>query len=389
MGRGHPLKYSFAANHLAIMPPVVEYDPTGIEFYTIPSFQFSSGTTLHDLRVAYRSFNPQSTSGVVLIPTCFAGLINTTLNFTTPPHDCLSKYHVVVVAMLGNGESSSPSNKAMFPEPGELRYQDVVQSQYLLLTAHFKVAELEAVIGFSMGGQQAYHWGVMYPSFVKRLVPICSSARTSPHNYAFLEGPIAALSNSIDYIAWKMMKQKAATGEDVGANLKEVKPKKGLKAFGRAYSAWLTSHTWFRKKLWAQPGPNGVGYKTVEEWIRAREDGYLSQDADDLLALARMWQMGDVGTVIPGETELSQLGGGTGDDEQYKKALASIKAKVLLMPGRTDQYFPPDDSEIEVKYLHHSTLTPIESIWGHVAGGGLNPEDVKWMNEQIGRFMAE
>ena len=105
------------------------YDSTGIEYYTIPTFKFSCGTTLHDVKVAYRSINPQSKAGVVLIPTCYGGFINTTLNFSSPPHDSLSAYHVVVVAMLGNGESSSPSNKSMFPRPGELRYSDVVRAQ--------------------------------------------------------------------------------------------------------------------------------------------------------------------------------------------------------------------------------------------------------------------
>jgi homoserine acetyltransferase len=72
----------------------------------------------------------------------------------------------------------------------------------------------------------------------------------------------------------------------------------------------------------------------------------------------------------------------------YKKALGSIQAEVLVMPCRTDQYFPPEDSEIEMKYLKKGTFAPIESIWGHVAGGGMNPRDVKWMNERIGTFLA-
>src|ERR1700712_772127 len=132
------------------------YDATGISHHTIPTFAFSSGTTLHDVHVAYRSFNVSSTAGVVLIPTCYSGLINATLNFSSAPYDALAKYHVVVVAMLGNGESASPSNKKFFPEVGELRYQDLVKAQYLLLTEGLGVKELEAVIGFSMGGQQAY-----------------------------------------------------------------------------------------------------------------------------------------------------------------------------------------------------------------------------------------
>jgi homoserine acetyltransferase len=122
------------------------------------------------------------------IPTCFKGRINTTLNF----HKVLTSYRIIVVAMLGNGESSSPSNTESFPS--EIFYQDNINAQYQLLTQRLGVTSLEAVIGFSMGGQQAYYWGVMHGSpetgepFVKNIIPICTSAKTSPHNIAFLEG---------------------------------------------------------------------------------------------------------------------------------------------------------------------------------------------------------
>jgi homoserine acetyltransferase len=383
------------------MPPSTAYDASGIEYYTIPTFTFASGTTLHDLKVAYRSLNPSSTRGMVLIPTCYGGRINTTLSFTTAPHDCLKDYHVVIVAMLSNGESASPSNKLFFPEPGQLHYEDCIRSQHELLTAHLGVKELEAVIGFSMGAQQAYYWAVMYPSFVKCAVPICGSARTSPHNYAFLEGPIGGLTNSIDYVAWTQMKAKKSRGEgEFTGDWEKLRPERGLRVFGRCYNAWLTSATWFRERWWSARGPSGdgelgnaergLGFASVEEWIvKGSEEGFLGWDAEDLLVMGRMWQMGDVGRVVPGAyMEVASLGGAVGDDDMYRKALASIQAEVLVMPCRTDQYFPPEDSEIEMKYLKKGTFAPIESIWGHVAGGGMNDRDVKWMNVKIGKFLA-
>lgn len=364
-------------------PPQPEpYDPTGIEHHTIPSFTFASGTTLHDLRVAFRQYNPSATStaGTVLIPTCFSGKINTTLTFNEAASSALSKYHVVVVAMLGNGESSSPSNKAFFPAPGELRYEDLVRVQYDMLTNGLGVKQLEAVVGFSMGGQQAYHWAVMYPDFVKRIVGICTSARTSGHNYAFLEGPIAAMTSSIDYVAWKQVKAKLAEGVDVGQHLKEVKPKKGLAAWARTYAAWLTSAKWFRDREWEK-----MGCKDLEEWMGLREAGYAEWDADDLLTKARMWQMGDVGSTKKGEA--AQLRHAPGDDQGLGEALKSITAKVLLMPCRTDQYFPPEDNEGELKHLKYGTLAVIESSWGHIAGGGANPADIVFMDARIAEHM--
>lgn len=94
-------------------------DQNSHEYFEIPDFQFAAGTR-KTVKIAYRSINPSSTKGAVLIPTCYGGRINTTLNFTT---GALKDYHVIVVAMLGNGESSSPSNDAEFPSDYSLRYQ--------------------------------------------------------------------------------------------------------------------------------------------------------------------------------------------------------------------------------------------------------------------------
>jgi homoserine acetyltransferase len=73
------------------------------------------------------------------------------LNFSSR---ALEDYHVIIIAMLGNGESSSPSNDPSFPADYSLRYQDCVNAQYILLTLHFGIKNLDVVVGFSMGGQQ-------------------------------------------------------------------------------------------------------------------------------------------------------------------------------------------------------------------------------------------
>ena len=97
----------------------MSYDTTGIECFSIQNFKFAGGST-KDIKVAYRSFNPAPAKGTILIPTCYGGRINKTLNFTS---GALKDYHVVVAAMLGNGESSSPSNDYDFPGDYSLRYQ--------------------------------------------------------------------------------------------------------------------------------------------------------------------------------------------------------------------------------------------------------------------------
>ena len=64
-----------------------------------------------------------------------------------------------------------------------------------------------------------------------------------------------------------------------------------------------------------------------EEW----EQGFLvGWDANDLITLLHTWQKGDVSKVRDG-----------GD---LNKCLSQIKAKGLIMPSKTDLYFPVSSS---------------------------------------------
>ena len=56
-------------------------------------------------------------------------------------------------------------------------------------------------------------------------------------------------------------------------------------------------------------------------------------DANDMIRLLETWQSGDISKIQDG-----------GD---YEKALKSIKAKGLIMPSKTDLYFPVSMSHDE------------------------------------------
>ena len=71
------------------------------------------------------------------------------------------------------------------------------------------------------------------------------------------------------------------------------------------------------------------------------------------------------------------------------EALGAIKAKAIVMPGSTDLYFPPEDSQYEVSKMPNAEYRPIPSIWGHFAGGpGTNPEDVKFLDKSLKELLA-
>ncbi|KAH7067133.1 Alpha/Beta hydrolase protein [Paraphoma chrysanthemicola] len=315
---------------------------TDVAYFELKDFTFEDGTTVPTARVAYKILNQERTK-VAVVHTCFRGRIHTTL---THADGALQKYKIIIIALFGNGESSSPSNTPGFAK--RIEYQDCVNAQYRLLTEKLGIEEVDVMLGFSMGGQLTYRWITSHTKFVKNAVIVCSSAKTSRHNFQFLEGPKAALES-------------AAT------------PEQGIVAFGKAYSAWLTSAEWFDEELYQE-----LGFQSLAAWDEvATRTGYDGWHGDDLLTMLRMWQHGDIS---------QDCGVVRGD---LRDVLNTIEARTLLMPCETDQYFRPYVSKREGGDIKNGRVQIIPSIWGHIAGGGASQDDTQWMAERIREFLRE
>src|SRR5258705_13160110 len=108
-----------------------------------------------------------------------------------------SKLFLVATELFGNGNSSSPSNT---PEPIHgprfpvITIRDNVDAVHRLLVEELKITHLRAIIGFSMGAQQAFQWAVSYPTFADRIVATAGTAKTYGHGGGRLGSEIAALT---------------------------------------------------------------------------------------------------------------------------------------------------------------------------------------------------
>ena len=108
-----------------------------------------------------------------------------------------SKLFLVATELFGNGFSSSPSNT---PEPFHgprfpvMTIRDNVEAVHRLLADDLKVTHVRAIIGFSMGAEQAFQWAVSHPAFADRIVATSGTAKAWPHGIVRLEGQIAALT---------------------------------------------------------------------------------------------------------------------------------------------------------------------------------------------------
>ena len=322
--------------------------------------KLEGGATLPDAMVSYVTHGTLNAdkSNAILLLSFYAG-DHHGYDFLIGTDKALDpkNYFIIVTDMFANGLSSSPSNTSP-PHDGpnfpEISTRDNVNASYRLVTEKFGIKHLKAIIGFSMGAQQAYQWAVSYPDFMDGIVAYCGTAKEYPHGVVRLEGFKSALMADIAFD---------------GGNYKKP-PIKGLKAGARHWAGWGFSQEWYRRELY-----NQFGHKSVEDHLlKFWEPFFGSMDANNLISQAVTWQKNNVGNTA-------------GIDGDHEKALRSIKARVLSMPSQTDLYFPPQYSEYEATQLTNVTLVPIPSIWGHIAGLGINTPDSEFLNQKIKAFL--
>ena len=329
--------------------------------FIITNFRTESGVVLPQARIVYGTYGRLNAdrSNAVLLPSHYMANFHG-YEWLIGPGKALDPAELFLVAteLFGNGSSSSPSNT---PEPLHgprfpvTTIRDNVEAVHRLLTEALGITHVRAVVGFSMGAQQAFQWAVTYPDFMSRIVATSGTAKTYPHGIVRLEGQIAALTAD-----------PAFRDGDY-----EEPPRKGLEAFGMVWAAWLYSQEWWRRELWRAGSPPGTTFEQVSNRFRTR----FSADANDYILQARTWERHDVGAT-PG------FGG------DVERALRSIKVPLLYMPSETDLYFPVGDARYEAPFIPNCTLMPIPSVWGHTAGAASNPADAKFLNENIARFLA-
>ena len=310
------------------------------KIYCAGDLTLQSGEVLRDARLAFKTYGVLNAAAdnCIVFPTYYTGTHAGNERLIGPGRALdPDRYFIVVPNLFGNGLSSSPSNAA--PEqPGSrfphLTIYDNVVCQQRLLMRHLGVRRIALATGWSMGALQAYQWAVSFPDEVERLLPLCGSARCWPLNHVFLEGVKAALLADADFLEGNY----------------RLAPQRGLRAFGRAYAGWAYSAAFFRERLYQQ-----LRFETLEELLRYWERDHLQWDANDLLAMLWTWQRADPG--------VNALYGG-----DFQQALGAIKARTLIMPCDTDQYFTVAENQIEAALIPGAELRVLSSPFGHCAG---------------------
>ena len=151
--------------------------------YVIHNFRFGTGETLPELKLHYLTLGTPHRDpaghidNAILLLHGTGGERHTLLvpQFSSElfgpgqPFD-ITKYLLILPDDIGHGESSKPSDGLHMRFP-QYDYDDMVRSQYIMLTEGLHIDHLRLILGTSMGCMQSFVWGETYPTFATALAP--------------------------------------------------------------------------------------------------------------------------------------------------------------------------------------------------------------------------
>ena len=326
--------------------------------FRLGDFQVQSGEIIRDARLVWKTHGmlAPERDNVVLYP-CSYGAKHEDLEWLIGPDGILdpNRWFIVIPNMFSNGVSSSAADTPDYPTL--VTSWDSVQAQRRLLSEEFGIDQLHAVYGFSMGGQQAYHWAALFPDAVKRAIVVCGSARTAEHNKVFLSGLLRTFEAAPEYLG---------NGRFSG------EPRATLRAVGHIYAGWALSQDFYRENLHI----TALGAPDLDTYLRNDwEASFARRRAANCYAQLVTWYHGDISANSLYHHDLV-------------RALKAIKARVLLLPSETDLYFRVADNALEISHLADAELTPIPSSWGHRAGNpASSPRDAAFLKNAVRRWL--
>jgi homoserine O-acetyltransferase/O-succinyltransferase len=353
--------YAFAAG-LLLSLPAAAHSPQQPphQTYSEGDLKLESGEAIKDFSISYvthGTLNAQKSNAILMV-TAIGGNHHR-LDFMIGPGKALDpeKYFIICTDAISNGLSTSPSNSKAQPRMQFPKFaiRDMVESQYRLLKEKLGIDHVVAVVGPSMGGMQVLQWGVSHPEYMDSLVALVPLAKTPAWTVAVLEASRKAIMNDA---AWK------------DGNY-DAPPEKGVRLW-RDILNLLAART---PDMYSAQFKNGLD---ALPWMEQQETAVMKAfDANDWIYQTWAYERHDVGTT-------PQFGGDT------VKALASIKAKTLILTGTRDLLnpeFEPTEAGKNIPNVQMMTISP-GTVTGHAAAGGGIPADVEFLNREASAFLG-
>ena len=254
---------------------------------------------------------------LVLVPHMYSGGVASMDRIIGPdrPLDP-RRFCILVPGQLGNGAATSPSTSGVKPFP-QLTVGDDVEIQRRLVAALAGEVSLHAIIGYSMGGHQAYGWATRYPERVPRLMIAAAAARPSSSAEALMGVLVRTLG---------------------------VEPARRATALhARVWSVVGVTPEVYRRQAWRP------AFHSQREFVETVfEQDFAALDPADLICQLDKWRRAD-----------------------FADALPQIRAATIVMPFRGDPFAPVEQCAAEQRTIPGAALRVLESVWGHYGFAGL------------------
>ena len=347
--------------------------------FALRDFSLVSGQVLKEVRIGYETYGDLSPNGnnAILICHYFSGTSHAAGRYH--PDDDLPGYWDAVIGpgkpfdtdrffivssdTLCNINVKDPrvittGPASIDPKTGRpyamafplVTIRDFVNLQRELLR-FLGIERLYAVAGPSMGGFQALEWAVGYPEMVDRAILVISAGQLHPW-VMVIPGDVAVHAIKLD--------PKWRRGDYYG----HAEPIDGLMLAFKILTTIARSQFWADQtygRAFADPREsphNHISFRFLieEEMDKIARDRASLVDANSYIFLARA-------------TALFRAGYG---HDSIQEALRRIRAKVLLIPCRSDIFVPPYQSQLILDLLKthevDATSYELDSDGGHLAG---------------------
>ncbi len=237
-----------------------------------------------------------------------------------------NRYFVVCSNCLG-GCVGSTGPSSLNPETGrpwgiafpQVTIRDMVRADKRLFD-HLGITALQAVIGGSMGGMRVLQFGIEYPGFVRRLLPMATTARENAQAIAFNAVGREAIVQDPD---WHRGEYSKGGGPRVGLAIARM----------MAHITYLSDTSMEQKfgrrkrdgAAGAEAAANFDAQYEVESYLQHQGQAFINRfDANSYLYITRAIDDFD-------------LAGGYGSLE---KAFSGVKARTLCVAFTSDWLFP-------------------------------------------------
>ncbi len=314
-------------------------------YYHNDDFQLESGGTLPGFQLKYSTLGTLNGSRSNVVWVCHALTGSSSFLdwwgdlFTEDGPFNPNEYFIICANVLGGcygstgATSENPKTKAPYFHDFPLITNNDAVRAFDLLRIHLGLHRIHALIGGSLGGQQALSWAILQPLVFRNLIPIACNAVSSAWSIAINE-------------AQRMAIEADPTWPDKNENA----GRQGLKSARAMSMITFRSYDAFQEQR--DENDHELEDFKASSYQRHQGDKLANRfDAHTYWTLSKMMDNHNVGRY----------------HSMPELALSKIKANTLVVGISSDLLFPLAEQEFVARNISNAALNVIDSLYGHDA----------------------